>query len=158
MDRIDHKILARLQADGRASNRAIAEDVNLSASACLARIRRLEVGGLILGYHALIDLERVRPSVTILAEVTLGQHHPGDFSRFETFANDCAEVVEVWQVSGTFDYLIRVIVGDMVGWRELSDQILNSNLGVSKISSHVVMKAAKEFQGAPLASSKPDRA
>jgi DNA-binding Lrp family transcriptional regulator len=150
VDRIDEKILARLQADGRAANNAIAADVGLSASACLARIRRLEGSGLILGYHALIALERVRPTVTIFAEVTLGQHHPSDFARFERFASTCPEIVEAAQVSGPYDYLMRVIVADMAGWRELSDQILNSNLGVTKISSHVVMKTAKDFKGAQL--------
>ena len=151
VDRIDQRILVRLQADGRASNKAIAEDVGLSASACLARIRRLEEGGLILGYHALVSLDRMRSTIGVFAEVTLGQHHPGDFARFEGFVSNCPDIVEAAQVSGPYDYLMRVIVSDMTAWRDLSDHILNSDLGVTKISSHVVMKTAKAFEGAPLA-------
>ena len=151
MDRIDQRILSRLQADGRASNKALAEDVGLSASACLARVRRLEQEGLILGYHALIALDRMRSTVGIFAEVTLGQHHPGDFTRFEDFISTCADIVEAAQVSGPYDYLMRVVVSDMAAWRDLSDHILNANLGVTKISSYVVMKTAKAFEGAPLA-------
>lgn len=147
VDRIDQKILARLQADGRVSNKALAEAVGLSASACLARVRRLEMEGLIQGYHADIAVDRLGPTVAIFAEVTLGQHHPGDFARFETFVRDSREIVEAAQVSGAYDYLMRVVVGDMEAWREFSDQILNSNLGVTKISSHVVMKTAKGFAG-----------
>ena len=151
VDCIDQRILARLQADGRASNKAVAEDIGLSASACLARVRRLEDAGLIMGYHALIDLERVRPTVTIFAEVTLGQHHPGDFARFEGFVTKSVDIVEASQVSGPYDYLMRVIVSNMGAWRDLSDHILTADLGVTKISSHVVMKPAKAFGGAPLA-------
>ena len=147
VDRIDQKILSRLQSDGRLSNKALAEEVGLSASACLARVRRLEETGLILGYHARLATDRLGPTVTIFAEVTLGRHHPGDFARFESFARDSREIVEAAQVSGAYDYLMRVVVGTMEDWREFSDQILNSNLGVTKISSHIVMKSAKDLEG-----------
>ena len=150
VDRIDAKIMSALQAEGRLSNQALAIRVSLSPSACLARVRRLEKAGLILGYRAEIALERVRSTVTIFAEVTLTQHHPADFARFERFIDAAPEVVESAQVSGPYDYLMRVVVGDMIGWRELSDRILTSDLGVGKISSHVLMKVAKGFAPPPL--------
>lgn len=131
------------------SNKDLAEAVGLSASACLARVRRLEEAGLILGYYAQVARERLGPSVTIFAEVTLGLHRPGDFERFEGFAKAAPEIIEAAQVSGAYDYLIRVVVKDMEAWRELSDQILHTNLGVTKISSHVVMKTAKRADGNP---------
>ena len=55
LDRIDRRILAALQADGRLTNHALSEQVSLSPSACLARVRRLERSGVIRGYHARVD-------------------------------------------------------------------------------------------------------
>jgi DNA-binding Lrp family transcriptional regulator len=150
VDRIDRKILVALQADGRMTNQALSQTVALSASACLARVRRLEAQGLIEGYHARVAIQSIRPTVMIFAEVTLTRHHPSDFSAFEAFSMTIPQVVEAAQVSGAFDYLLKVAIGDMRAWRELSDRILNSDLGVGKISSHVVMKAAKDFTGFPI--------
>ncbi len=148
VDRIDRKILGLLQVQGRISNQALAAEVGLSASACLARVKRLETQGLILGYHAQLALDRLGPTVTIFAEVTLSQHHPDDFRRFERFVDAAPEVVESSQVSGPFDYLLKVTVQDMSAWRDLSDRILQSNLGIAKISSHVLMKTTKAVQPA----------
>ncbi len=143
VDRIDLKILAALQGDGRITNQALSELVGLSPSACLARVRRLEATGLIEGYAARIAVERIRPTVVIFAEVTLTRHHPSDFAAFESYVLSVPQIVEASQVSGAFDYLLKVAVADMRAWRELSDLILNSDLGVAKISSHVMMKPAK---------------
>lgn len=150
VDRIDLKILAVLQADGRVTNQALSQTVGLSASACLARVRRLEGTGLIEGYHARVAIEALRATVVIFAEVTLTRHHPSDFAAFEAYAMTVPQIVEAAQVSGAFDYLLKVAVSDMRAWRELSDRILNSDLGVGKISSHVMMKAAKAFSGFPI--------
>ncbi len=150
VDRIDLKILGVLQGDGRITNQALADGVGLSASACLARVRRLEGAGLIEGYNARIAIERIRPTVVIFAEVTLTRHHPADFAAFEAFALAAPEIVEAAQVSGAFDYLLKVATRDMRAWRELSDRILNAGLGVGTISSHVMMKAAKTFAAFPL--------
>lgn len=150
VDRIDLKILTALQADGRITNQALAQRVALSPSACLVRVRSLEANGLITGYFAHIAADRLRPTLVVFAEVTLTRHHPADFEAFETFALRTPEIVEAAQVNGAFDYLLKVVVADIRSWLELSDQILNSEIGVDKISSHVMMKAAKSFSGYPL--------
>ena len=92
LDRLDLRILAILQADGRITNQALAEKVALSPSACLARVRRLEADGLILGYHARLDIERIRPTVTIYGDVTLKSHRPADLAAFEAVLLDIPEV------------------------------------------------------------------
>jgi DNA-binding Lrp family transcriptional regulator len=150
VDRIDRRILVELQADGRITNQALAGRVGLSPSACLARVRRLEREGLVEGYHARLAVERIAPIVLIYAEVTLSRHHPADFAAFEGFAEAEPCIVEACQVSGAFDYLLKVAVADMRAWRELSDRITNAELAVGKIASHVVMKPAKMFTGYPI--------
>lgn len=150
IDRMDLRILAVLQAEGRITNHALSQRVGLSPSACLVRVRRLEAGGLILGYHAEVAVERLRPLVVVFAEVTLTRHHPADFAAFEAFALTVPEIVEVAQVSGAFDYWLKVAVRDMRAWRELSDRILNADLGVGTISSQVMMKPAKNAGAIPI--------
>lgn len=139
-----------LQAEGRITNQALAERVALSPSACLARVRSLETSGLITGYAAQLAVDRLRPAIIIFAEVTLTRHHPADFAAFEAFVSHTHEIVEAAQVSGAFDYLAKVVVSDIRSWLELSDKLLNSQLGIERISSHVMMKSAKTFVGYPL--------
>ena len=154
LDRIDLKILANLQADGRITNQALADKVALSPSACLARVRRLEAEKLILGYHARLDIERIRPTVTVYGEVTLKSHRPADLLRFEAVLSEIPEVVEAAQVSGPFDYLIKVVCPDVRAWGELADRLLQEGLGVDKIASHILMKDAKPFTAAPVSAGK----
>lgn len=154
LDRIDLKILAILQADGRITNQALADKVALSPSACLARMRRLEAERLILGYHARLDIEAIRPTVTVYGEVTLKSHRPADLLQFEAVLADIPEVVEAAQVSGPFDYLIKAVCPDVRAWGDLADRLLQENLGVDKIASHILMKDAKPFRGAPVTASR----
>ena len=154
LDRIDLKILSILQADGRITNQALADKVALSPSACLARMRRLEAERLILGYHARLDIEAIRPTVTVYGEVTLKSHRPADLLQFEAVLADIPEVVEAPQVSGPFDYLIKAVCPDVRAWGELADRLLQEGLGVDKIASHILMKDAKPFRGAPVTASR----
>ncbi|WP_374532267.1 Lrp/AsnC family transcriptional regulator [Phenylobacterium sp.] len=153
LDRIDLKILAALQADGRITNQALADQVALSPSACLSRVRRLEREGFIQGYHARLDIERIRPTLTIYGEVTLKSHRPAELLAFEAALAAIPEVVEAAQVSGPFDYLIKAVCPDVRAWGELADRLLQEDLGVDKIASHILMKDAKPFRGAPVSAS-----
>ena len=154
LDRIDLKILAALQADGRITNQALADQVALSPSACLSRVRRLEREGFIQGYHARLDIERIRPTLTVYGEVTLKSHRPAELLAFEAALAAIPEVVEAAQVSGPFDYLIKVVCPDVRAWGELADRLLQEGLGVDKIASHILMKDAKPFTGAPVSAGK----
>ncbi|MDR3513926.1 MAG: Lrp/AsnC family transcriptional regulator [Caulobacteraceae bacterium] len=150
LDAIDRKILVELQACGRITNQALAERVALSPSACLARVRRLEADGFIEGYHAHLSLERLGPSVVIFAPVSLKSQHPRDMARFEAAVAAIPEVIEAAQVSGAFDFLLKVVTRDVHAWRDLADSLIEADLGVDKITSHVLMKQSKAFAGYPL--------
>lgn len=149
-DAIDLKILMRLQADGRITNQDLADAVGLSPSACLARVRRLEQRGVIAGYHARLAPESLGPCLVVFAPVTLKSQHPADLLRFERALSGRSEIVEVAQVSGPFDYLLKVVTRDVQAWRELSDELIAADIGVEKITSHVLMKDCKPFAGYPL--------
>ena len=150
LDRIDRRILAKLQADGRITNQALAEQVALSPSACLARIRRLETAGVIEGYGARLNPWSMEASLILYAEISLKGHHPDDVARFETGIADIPEIVEASYVSGPFDYLIKVVVPDMASWIALSEGVIARDLGVDKVITHVLMTQTKRFTGYPI--------
>ena len=135
LDAIDRRILAELQRSGRITNQALAETVGLSPSACLARVRRLEADGVIAGYQA---------------RLTLKSQHPRDLARFEAAMNEIPEVIEAAQVSGPFDFLLKVVTRDVHAWSELADALIEADLGVDKITSHILMKQSKAFAGYPI--------
>ena len=153
LDRIDRRILACLQADGRITNQALAEQVALSPSACLARVRHLERAGVIEGYGARLNPWSMEASLILYAEISLKGHHPDDLARFEAGIADIPEIVEASYVSGPFDYLIKVVVPDMASWVALSEGVVAREFGADRVVTHVLMKKTKRFTGYPI----PDR-
>jgi DNA-binding Lrp family transcriptional regulator len=147
---MDRKILAVLQEDGRLTNQALAERVALSPSACLARTRRLERQGYIQGYHARLDPYRLGIGLVLFAEVTLEGRKADEQQRFEAAVVQIPNVVEVSDVSGDVDYLLKVVVRDMAEWNGLKDQLGDERLGVRRITTHILMRKPKIFQGYPL--------
>lgn len=150
LDRIDRRILAALQADGRLTNQALAEQVALSPSACLARVRRLEKSGVIEGYGARLNPWALAIGVILYAEVWLEGQSSDRLSRFEAAIAGHPEIVEATYVSGPFEYLIKAVVPDMPTWTTLSEQLIASDLGVAKVVTHVLMKKPKRFVGYPI--------
>lgn len=150
MDRINLRLLSVLQQEGRITNQALADRIGLSPSACLERVRKLEHEGVLWGYQALIDLDRVCPSITVITTVKLHDHRKEHMDRFETAVRILPEVVECHQVSGVFDYMLRVVCRDMRRYQALSDELVEAGAGVIELASHVVMDRTKPFNGYPL--------
>jgi DNA-binding Lrp family transcriptional regulator len=150
LDRIDRRILAELQADARLTNQALSERVALSPSACLARVRRLEVSGIIQGYHARLDPFTLDVGLVLYAEVTLKAHGPNDLAIFEQAINSLSAVVEASHVTGAYDYLLKVVAVDMADWARMAEQLSSSNIGVDRINTHVMMNKPKFFVGYPI--------
>lgn len=148
LDRIDIRILAVLQSDGRSTIQKVADRVGLSPRACLERVRRLETGGLIVGYQAVIAVELLSQPVTVFAEIALEKHGLRD--QFERRLAAIEEVVECWEVSGTFDYLARFACADLARYEALTAGLIDdSTLGVARIVSHIALRPLRRFSGYP---------
>jgi DNA-binding Lrp family transcriptional regulator len=147
VDQKDLQILNVLQNQARITNQDLSAKVNLSPSATLHRVRRLETIGLVRGYWAEIDIERLQPTLMVFAEVTLTSHRSEDFNSFEGLIADIPEIICAYQISGPFDYLLQAMCQDIDSWRDLADRLLSSNQGIAKITSNIKMKTAKSFQG-----------
>lgn len=144
LDRTDRVILKTLQEDGRISNVALAKKVNLSATPCLERVRRLEQRGYIRGYTALLDPHKVGAGVLVFVEIDLLRNSPDAFRDFRREALKLPELLECHLVSGNFDYLIKARVNDMQEYRALLGEKILALPGVSDSRSYVVMEEVKE--------------
>jgi DNA-binding Lrp family transcriptional regulator len=148
LDRIDVKILAVLQRDGRSTFANLAERVGLSPRACLERVRRLEAAGIITGYQAVIELRRITRAVTVFAEIFLEKH--ANRGRFEKRLASLDAVVECWEVSGAVDYVARFVCADLPSYEELTSSLIDDpQLGVARIMSHVTLRPVCRFSGYP---------
>lgn len=141
LDRIDLKILAKLQQAGRITNVELADEVGLSPSPCLTRLKRLEQAGYITGYGAHINLNKLGEFLTVFTEITLTEHRRGDFSRFEARIAKLDEVVECHLVSGGYDYLIKFVARGVAHYQSIIEGMLESDYGIEKYFSYVVIKS-----------------
>jgi DNA-binding Lrp family transcriptional regulator len=154
LDRIDVKILATLQRNGRSTIQKLAGSVGLTPRPCLERVRRLEAAGIIAGYQAVLALERLSKPVTVFSEIALEKQ--GRQDRLEKRLTAIEEVVECWEVSGDFDYLARFVCSDLARYETLTaDLIDDADLGVARIVSHIALRPVRRFAGYPLALLQP---
>jgi DNA-binding Lrp family transcriptional regulator len=148
LDRIDVKILAALQREGRSTIQKLAEAVGLSPRASLERVRRLEASGVIAGYQAVVELSRLARPVNVFAEIILEKQ--ANRGRLEKRLNAIDEIVECWEVSGNVDYVARFVCADIADYEELTRGLIDDpDLGVARIVSHVALRPVRRFGGYP---------
>jgi DNA-binding Lrp family transcriptional regulator len=151
LDRIDLRILAELQRDGRITNQALSDNVSLSPRACLERVRRLERDGVILRYQALIDVRKVQRGIFVLAQIALEKQGRQRLSLFERRLADTPEVIECFEVSGPFDYIAKIACRDIESYQTLTDSWIDDpDLGITRIVSNVVLRALRDLGNYPL--------
>ncbi len=140
MDAIDQKILHELQVDGRLGNNALAERVNLSESACLRRVRRLEDDGYLRGYVGLVDQTLAGYPDNVFVRITLHSQQQSDLTSFEQAVAGLPEVMECYLMSGDSDYLLRVIVSDARDYERIHSQTLTRLPGVARVHSSFALR------------------
>ncbi|WP_028918284.1 MULTISPECIES: Lrp/AsnC family transcriptional regulator [Pseudoxanthomonas] len=149
-DRTDLRLLALLQREGRASNAELAAQVNLSPSACLRRIQRLEASGVVTGYGARLDPQAIGLGLQAFVRVQLEKHGAPGIERFVAAVQDWDEVVACHALTGDMDYLLHVYVRDLEHFsRFLLDRLLNAS-GVADVNSSFVLRTVKASGGLPL--------
>jgi Lrp/AsnC family leucine-responsive transcriptional regulator len=143
LDRIDRKLLGRLQEDGRVPVSQLAREVNLTVTPTLERIRRLEAAGFISGYFARLNARRLGLGLLVYVEVTLDRTTPEAFERFKEMVAAHDEIMECHMVAGGFDYLLKVRVKDMERYRTLLGETIANIRGVQQTHSYFVMEEVK---------------
>lgn len=150
LDRFDLKILAHLQREGRCSNVELAEAVGLSQSPCLLRTKRLQESGVIRGFGADIALEKLGNYVVVYSEVTISRHRRHDFHKFEEAASRHREIVEWYNVTGGYDYLVKIVTTSVARFQELMERLLQDDLGIEKFTSRIVLRQSPGKRTYPL--------
>ncbi|XQW85575.1 winged helix-turn-helix transcriptional regulator [Thalassotalea piscium] len=149
LDRIDLSILDVLQKNGRISNAHLAEKVNLSASPCLERVRRLEKEGFIESYGALLNATKLKFGMSAFIQVTLDRNNGGMFNEFREQVVKIKEVAECHMVAGGFDYLLQLRFENIDAYRVLLGEIVELP-GVSQTHSYIVLEHVKRDSGVPI--------
>ena len=143
LDKIDRRILALLQADGRLSNLKLAEAVHLSPTAVLERVRRLTREGFILGYEARLDPVKLDAGLMVFVEVLLDRTVQDVMDTFRAAVQVRPEILECHLVAGGFDYLLKTRVADMAAYREFIGSVIWALPGVRETRTYVVMEEVK---------------
>mgnify|MGYP001758526562 FL=1 len=150
LDAYDHRILAALQRDGRLTNVQLAEEIGLSPSPCLRRVRLLEEAGMIRGYHAALGRDEVGLGLTVFVGVKVERHSDSSAAAFRQAVIDLPEVISVHLVSGESDFLLQVVLPDLRAYEQFLTGTLLKLPGVSDIRSNFAIQTVKESAPLPL--------
>ncbi len=144
IDSKSQEILRILEAEGRISNIELAERVALSPSACLRRVQELERSGVITGYRAVVDRDKVGAGFVAYVAVGLSSHTKQSQEAFERAIALSPVVRECHNVAGAYEYLLRVEVADITAYKIFHTDILGVVAQVNSITSYIVMGSPKD--------------
>ena len=150
LDRHDVLLLTELQRDSRQTVQQLAAAAGLSSTPCWKRVKELEAAGIIRGYTALVDREKVGLSLCVLAELNLTRHNEDDVRRFEQAVVASPEIVSCYATTGQADYVIKVLVPDIKSYEAFLHETAFKLPGVTHVRSSVVLKEIKAETRLPL--------
>lgn len=143
IDKIDAKILRVLQKDGRISNLKLAEEVHLSPTAVLERVKRLTRDQYILGYEAKLNPAKLGAGLLVFVEILLDRTVHDVMDNFKAAVQVRPEILECHLVAGGFDYLLKTRVADMTAYREFIGSVIWTLPGVRETRTYAVMEEVK---------------
>jgi Lrp/AsnC family leucine-responsive transcriptional regulator len=142
-DKIDARILRVLQRDGRISNLKLAEEVHLSPTAVIERVKRLQRDGFILGYRARLNPEKLGMGLVAFVEVMLDRTAADVMERFRAAVQARPEILECHLIAGGFDYLLKLRIAHTHDYRDLVASVVGTLPGVRDMRSYTVMEQVK---------------
>jgi len=150
-DKTDIEILDILQANGKTTNVQISQSVGLAPASTLERVRKLEKQGVIKGYHAMVEPMEVGLAFTAFIQVTLTRQARRHIQGFTDQIYAIDEIVACYQLTGNFDYLLKVVTQDIPGFEKLMNNTLSQIEEIGHMHTLVCLSAVKESNKLPLA-------
>jgi len=150
LDKLDKKILALLQQDSCLTNNELAEKVGLSPSPCWRRVKRLEEEGVITSRVTLVAPAAVGLHVFAYALISLESHHPETLQAFDRFVQQTPQVLECCSMSGSYDYLVKIVSHSMDDYELLLSGQLLKLKGVRSVNTSFVLNRKKSTTALPL--------
>jgi len=154
MDYIEYKLLNSLQKNARLTNLELAKQVGLSASPCLRRVKSLEESGVITGYSAIINQNKVNLSVNVFVQVSLERQSEERLQVFEEKIMEYREVMEAYLMTGEADYLLRIVVQDLQAYEKFLKDNLTKIKGIASIRSYFSLKQVTRKYNLPIVNPK----
>lgn len=140
LDAIDRKILRRLQQNGRLTNQQLCEDVGLSPSPCLRRVRALEERRVISGYVALVEPETIGLPVNAFVRIRLDQQDDNHLATFQSAVAKFPEVMDCYLMTGEADYQLRVLVPSLAAFEDFLRKRLTRIAGVAQVTTSFALR------------------
>lgn len=143
LDKLDIEILNLLQQDGKLTIKDITKKLNLTSTPIHERIKRMEKQGVIQGYRAIVDQEKVGKSQTVLLSLHMEEYNPKNISSFEKLVTRMPQVLECYHLAGTIDYHLKIVVRDIKEYDTFLMQIAKVPY-ISVVSSSIVLHQVKQ--------------
>lgn len=150
MDAVDKQLLRELQTDARLSNAALAERVNLSATPCLRRWKRLEQQGYIRRYHAELDRQKVGLTISAFVFVQLERNSEENARLFEAALENLPQVIDCFVLAGAHDYMLRVVERDLASYERFVKTELAGIKQVSRLDTSIILNEVMSDRPLPL--------
>ena len=150
LDATDRKILALLQENSRMSNAELADAIGMSATPCWRRHKELEESGYIDGYVAMVNRRAAGLPLCCMLHVSLTRHTEGAVETFENAMLVRPEVMECYEVTGAFDYIVKLLVADMDAYHDFLHNVMVKLPGVSQVNTSVALREVKYETALPL--------
>ncbi len=150
LDSTDIEILQILQKDARLTVKEIAKKVNLSTTPVFERLKRLQREGYIKAYVAVLNAEKLNQGFIVFCNVKMARISTEIAMDFAKVINSTPQVRECYNISGGFDYLLKIHVSSMNAYKELLQNVLGKIENLSSLESLFVMDEVKQEYGIPL--------
>ena len=150
LDKTDYKILKKLQENGRITNLQLSSEIGLSPAPTLERVKKLESTGLITGYHAHVNATQLGIGIKALVSISLNKKTDETITEFKDKLNKIPEVVECFQITGTFDYLFILMVKDITTFEKIISQKLSKIESIIQMQTSIIISTTKNSKTIPL--------
>lgn len=150
LDAIDRKILELLQTNSNITNAQLAQEIGLSPAPTLERVKKLEIGGVIKSYHAVVDTASVGLGVSTFVMASLKGHNKENISKFMKAISEIREIVECHHVTGQADFILKIVCTDIPSYQNLMLEKVTNIEVVDNLQSMVILSTFKDSKIVPI--------
>ncbi|MGB3618618.1 MAG: Lrp/AsnC family transcriptional regulator [Catalinimonas sp.] len=149
-DQIDRKILQILQKNAKITNAQLSKEIGLSPAPTLERVKKLENSGVIMSYHAKLNLHEIGLGVTTFVQVTLVGHKKQFIEGFVSQINAIPEVIECHHITGQGDFLLKIVASDIPRYQQLMLEHISEIDEIDSMVSIIILQTFKDSRGVPV--------
>lgn len=150
LDNIDRNILKILQENAKITNAKLSEEIGLSPAPTLERVKKLDKSGIIKSYHATLDNAKIGLGVNTFVHVSLKGHNKENIEVFIEKINKIDEVIECHHITGTGDFLLKVVAVDIASYQQLMLEKVSDIKVIDSLQSMIILSTFKDSKVLPI--------